>query len=182
METLQSVLDSGRMTETHIPSSLVHPDGATIRRMIERRGVAALATVSAAGRPHVATVLYQAAGDALFVSTDRHSRKGRNVAACGAVAVVIAVRRVPFGPPSSIQFQTTAQLLSNDDPEIVALAAAGRLDRVTSHGELDRAGGCFLRLALPTRVVTYGLGMSLWRLMRHPLDAAGEVMLPPERP
>ena len=41
--------------------------------------------------------------------------------------------------------------------------------------ELD--GGCFLRLALPDRLVTYALGMSLWRVLRNPLDAAGEVAL-----
>ena len=43
-------------------------------------------------------------------------------------------------------------------------------------------GACFLRLALPTRVITYALGMSLWRVVRNPLDAAGEVDLHNSRP
>ena len=65
--------------------------------------------------------------------------------------MTIAVRRLPIGPPASIQFQTSATVLDNDDPEIVRLATAGKLDRITAHGELTLDGGCFLRLALPAR-------------------------------
>ena len=89
--------------------------------------MATLATVSASGRPHAATVLYQCVDDALFVSTDRDSRKARNIADQGFAAVTIAVRRLPIGPPASIQFQSAATILANDDPEIVRLGGAGRL-------------------------------------------------------
>ena len=150
METPVRSLDAGR--HDHTPPTTVdptrtvfHPDPATIRRAIERRSVATLATVSATGRPHAATVLYQCVDDALFVSTHRDSRKARNIADHGVAAVTIAVRRLPIGPPASIQFQSSAAVLANDDPEIVRLAAAGRLDRITAHGELDLDGGCFLR-------------------------------------
>ncbi|MGZ8715407.1 MAG: pyridoxamine 5'-phosphate oxidase family protein [Mycobacterium sp.] len=162
------------VTPTH---TIFHPEPAMIRRAIERRTVATLATVSTGGRPHAATVLYQCVDDALFVSTDRDSRKARNIASQGFAAVTIAVRRLPIGPPASIQFQSAAAILANDDPEILDLARAGRLDKVTTHGELDRDGACFLRLSPPTRVVTYALGMSLWQVIRNPLDAAGEVDL-----
>ncbi len=157
--------------------TIFRPDPRSVRRAIERRSVATLATVTPDGRPHAATVLYQLVDDELLISTSRISRKARNVAACGLAAVSIAVRRLPVGPPASIQFQTTAAVVANDDPEIGRLAAAHRLDRITSHGELDLAGGCFLRVVLPARVVTYALGMSLWHVLRHPLDAAGEVDL-----
>ena len=103
-------------------------------------------------------MLYQCVDDALFVSTYRGSRKARNVADNGVAAVTIAVRRLPVGPPASIQFQSSAAVLANDDPEIVRLAAAGRLDRITAHGEMDLDGGCFLRLALPARVDHLRLG------------------------
>ena len=72
-------------------------------------------------------------------------------------------------------------MLEIDDPDVVGLADAGRLDRITSHGELDLDGGCFLRVALPARLHTYALGMSLWRVIRNPLDIAGEVDLHPDR-
>ena len=133
--------------------------------------------MSTTGRPHAATVLYQCVDDALFVSTHRDSRKARNVADSGVVAVTIAVRRLPIGPPASIQFQSSATVLANDDLEIVRLAESGRLNRITGHGEMSLDGACFLRVALPTRVITYALGMSLWRAVRNPLDAAGEVHL-----
>ena len=133
--------------------------------------------MSERGRPHAATVIYQCVDDALFISTFGGSRKARNVAETGAAAVNIAVRRLPVGPPASIQFQASAAVLAIDDPDVVGLAAAGRLDRITSHGELDLDGGCFLRVALPARVHTYALGMSLWRALRNPLEAAGEVDL-----
>ena len=170
-------------TSTAEPTHTVfHPDPTTIRRVIERRSVASLATVSSIGRPHAATVLYQCVDDALYVSTHRQSRKARNIADHGVAAVTIAVRRLPIGPPASIQFQSSAAVLSNDDPVIIRLATAGRLDRITAHGEMDLEGGCFLRLALPARIVTYALGMSLWRAIRNPLDAAGEVHLRTSRP
>ncbi|MET0459417.1 MAG: pyridoxamine 5'-phosphate oxidase family protein [Ilumatobacteraceae bacterium] len=157
--------------------TVVHPRPATIRRAIERRSVATLATVSNAGRPHAAAVLYQCVDDVLFLSTSRHSRKARNIADRGVAAVTIPVRRLPVGPPASIQFQSSATILTNDDPEIVHLARTGRLDKITAHGELELADAGFLRLPLPTRLVTYALGMSLWRVVRHPLDLAGEVEL-----
>jgi hypothetical protein len=164
-------------TTVHVTPTLHRPDPAAVRRALARRSVAVLATVSSTGRPHAATVLYQLAGDELFVSTWRDSRKARNVAASGAAAVTIAVRRLPVGPPASVQFQTTADVIDVDDPEIGRLVAAGRLGRITSHGELDVPGSCFLRLPLPARAVTYALGMSLLRVLRNPLDAAGEVDL-----
>jgi hypothetical protein len=135
-----------------------------------------LGTVSSAGRPHVATVTYQLVDDRLYVSTTSASRKARNVADHPHVAVVIPVRRLPFGaPPSTVQFQSTGRLLASDDPEIVTLAADGRLKAITGHGELDLPGGCFICIELPRRLHTYGLGMSLLELARHPFEAAGEV-------
>jgi len=202
METPVGALEAGRMTATTATTAtasaatpatttataggaaprVFHPDPAKLRRAVERRSVATLATVSGTGRPHAATVLYQCVDDALFVSTHRDSRKARNIAGTGGAAVAIAVRRLPVGPPASIQFQASASVLANDDPEIVRLASAGRLDAITGHGELDLDGGCFLRIALPARAVTYALGMSLWHVLRNPLDAAGEVDLRMHRP
>jgi hypothetical protein len=175
------MLDAMTTDTVTAPSTptIVHPDPTAVRRAIARRGVGTLATVSERGYPHAATVLYELVDDVLLVSTHRESRKARNVAATGRAAITIAVRRLPVGPPASIQLQTSATVLPNDHPEIRRLAEAGRLRRITAHGELDLDGGCFLRLPLPSRVLTYAIGMSLWRVLRHPLDLAGEVDLRP---
>ena len=165
-------------TTQHDLEPAAGPSLADLVALMGRRSVATLATVSAAGRPHAATVLYAAVGTTLYVSTDQDSRKARNVRANPHVGVCIPVRRLPVGPPSSIQFQGRATLLARDDEEITALATAGRIDGVTGHGELDREEACFVRIEPGARVHTYGLGMSLLHLYRHPLDAAGAVGLP----
>ncbi|HET6662832.1 MAG TPA: pyridoxamine 5'-phosphate oxidase family protein, partial [Acidimicrobiales bacterium] len=153
------------------------PNAGLVRRALARRSFATVATVSERGRPHVAGVLYALADDALWFSTDRDSRKGRNLAANPHVAVDVLVRRIPVGPPSSIHFQATAEIVDTDDPRLRALVAAGELKSITGHGELDRPGGCFVRVALPGRVHTYGLGMSLLHLARHPLECGGTTRL-----
>ena len=153
------------------------PDPAAVSAAIARRSVATLATVSPAGRPHVAGVLYEQIGSDLVISTLRTSRKARNVAAGGRVGVCIPIRRVPFGPPSTVQFQADAEVLDVDDPFITAAIAGGHLTSITGHGELVLPDSCFVRLTIPQRVLTYGLGMSLWSLIRNPLDAGGVAIL-----
>lgn len=155
------------------------PDHAV--RLIARRSFCTLATVSPAGRPHVAGVLYDLVGSELFVSITRSSRKARNIEANGHAAVCIPVRRLPVGPPSTIHFQASAELWDVSDPTIRGLAAAGKLRTITSHGELDLPDGCIVRIRIPDRLLTYGLGMSLLRFVRDPLGAAGSTSLPPER-
>jgi general stress protein 26 len=149
----------------------------TVTRAIAKRSFCTLATVSPAGRPHVAGVAYSPVGTTLYVNTGRPSRKARNIADNPHVAVAIPVRRLPIGPPALVQFQATAEILAMDDPHILELVQAGRLKTITSHGELDHPDGCFLRITPTGRLHTYGLGMSLLKVMRDPLNAAGTVEL-----
>jgi hypothetical protein len=162
-------------TDTTSTPTLRSPDPDRVRKAIDKRSFATLATTSPAGRPHVAGVLYEAVDDTLYVSTMRSSRKARNIAANPNVAVVVPIRRLPVGPPSTVQFQTTAEILASNGPEIEALVAAGELGSITGHGELELDGGCFLRIALPSRLVTYGLGLPLRTLIAEPLSGGGMV-------
>ena len=166
------------MNTTISPTPVARPTLGMVTQAVHRRSVAVLSTVSAAGRPHAATVVYSAVGHQLYVSTIRSSRKGRNLAENPWAGVVIPVRRLPVGPPSSIQFQARAELLSPDDDELVRLADAGELKEVTGHGELDLPDGCFVRITPVNRLHTYGLGLSLWKLIRDPLSAGASVELP----
>ena len=75
-----------------------------------------LSTTSPAERSHVACVLYEAIGTTLYVNTLRTSRNARNAAANPHVAVAILIRRLPMGPPSTVQFQGTAEVLDVDGP------------------------------------------------------------------
>ena len=138
-------------------------------RAIQRRSFAILATVSEAGYPHAAGVAYCAVGTTLYVNTMRSSRKARNVAAHERVGIVIPVRRVPVGPPFTVQFQGRATLLATDDPEIRDHLAHGRLGKITAHGELDEPDGCFVRIEPERRIHTYGIGVPILALARDPL-------------
>jgi hypothetical protein len=148
-----------------------------VLKAIGRRSFCTLATTSPRQRPHVAGVLYEAIGPVLYTSTERHSRKGRNLAANPHVAVTIPIRRLPVGPPSTVQFQARAEVLAIDDPHITDLLAAGKLRSLTKHGELELPDACFVRITPTGRIHTYGLGMSIWRLLRDPLSASDHVDL-----
>ena len=145
--------------------------GATVRKAIAARSYGTLATTSAAGRSHVVGILYALADGALWISTHRDSRKARNVVENPHVALTVAVRRLPVGPPASVSLQGRATVVELDDAEVLRLAASGALKKVTSHGELELDGGCFVKVVLPRRVPAYGLGMSLRQLLQDPLAA-----------
>jgi len=171
-----------QLTHPHQPTTdaadkSVRPDPNKVIRAIRKRSFATIATSSPADQPHTAGVLYEAVGTTLYVNTMRASRKARNVASTPKVAVAIVIRRIPFGPPSTVQFQGTAEVLELDDPDVSALVEAGKLKTITGHGELDEPGGCFLRITPNNKLITYGLGMSLLALIRDPLDAGGVIRL-----
>lgn len=157
--------------------SPVRLDPAKIRKAMAKRSFATLATSSPITQPHVAGVLYEMVGTDLWISTIRDSRKVRNIEANERVAVTIPVRRLPVGPPSTIQFQGTAEVFDSGAPEVTALAESGAIKSITGHGELALPGGCFVRITPARRLHTYGLGLSLWKLIRDPLNASGSINL-----
>jgi len=166
METTQHSVQATSNSPLELPAQAV-------LEAIGKRSFATVASTSPEGWPHAAGVLYAMSGDALYISTMRASRKARNILENPKVAVSVPVRRAPVGPPSNISFQATGRVLELDDPELRAAAASGDLKAVTGHGELELEGGCFLRIGLPRKAVTYGLGMSLLSLIRDPMHAAG---------
>ncbi len=143
-----------------------------IRRAIARSSYCTLATSSAGNRPLVAGVLYAVVDQVLYVSTLSSSVKARNISENGRVALCIPVRRYPVGPPFSVQFQGRAEIHSLENPEISELVEGGRLKRITSHGELDAADSCMVKIVPGPRIATYGLGVSLRELLRDPIHAS----------
>jgi hypothetical protein len=158
--------------------SNAHPDAAAVQRQIASRSFCTMATVSQTGIPHATGVIYAYVDGVFYVSTLRTSRKARNLAESGRASLCIPVRRVPAGPPSTVQVATRGEILDQDDPRIVSLVGRGALKSITGHGELEIVNGCFLRLTPSRRVLTYGLGLPLRTLIRDPLNASGRVELP----
>lgn len=140
-----------------------------VKRAIAGRSFAVLSTVSPAGFPHAAGVVYAAVGTELYLSTMHASRKAINIASNDRVAVVVPVRRVPVGPPFTVQFQGRATVLASDDHEVLRLSADGRLKAITGHGELDDPDGCIVRITPTGTIHTYGLGVPVLAVARDPL-------------
>ena len=146
-----------------------------VLRAIKRHSYCVLATSSAANRPHVAGVLYSVVDGSLFVATLAGSVKARNARLNERVAVCIPVRRFPVGPPFAVQFQGKAEVLTLEDQPVVSALQAGRLRRITSHGELEHPDTCVVRIAPGPRIATYGIGVPLVKLLRDPLGASDGV-------
>lgn len=161
-------------TETRLQAK---PQLGRVIRTVTRRSFCTLATASATNRPHVAGVLYAADDHVLYVSTPARESKGTQCGREPRVFVCIPVRRLPMGPPSTVQFAATADILMPNDPEIARLVNSGRLKGITSHGELDLPDGCFLRITPDRTLHAYGLGLPIRRLIRDPLHAGGRVEL-----
>ena len=142
-----------------------------VRRVLRKGSFAVLSTVSSAGRPHAAGVVYDTVpgDDALYIHTMRSSRKARNIVDNEHVGVVVSVKRVPMAPPYTVQFQGRADLLEMDDSQIRGLLGAGQLAAISGHGALDEPDGVFVRIRPNRRIHTYGIGVSTLALARDPL-------------
>ena len=152
-----------------------------VRKVIASKSFVTLASTSPAGRPHVAGVIYDSSDGALWVHTMRSSRKARNIDANPHVAICIPFRKLPAGPPYTVQFQATARVVEMDDSEVVGLIRAGRLKTVSAHGALEEPDGVFVRIVPNGTVHSYGLGANPVDLVRDPLHTgARTVTLDPE--
>jgi general stress protein 26 len=148
---------------------------AAVEQAIASNWFCTLATSSAENRPHVAGVLYALVDRDLYINTDLASRKARNIAANDRIAVCVPIATAPDAPPFTASLQGTATLLATDDPQITTLIEQGRLAAITSHGELDRPGTCFIKITPGRHVATYGIGVSEDALSADPLSAFGSV-------
>lgn len=167
------------------PQSRTTPE--KLKPIIARRHFCTLATASASGAPHIVGVTYQYVDDHLYIATGAPSKKARNIRENPRVAVHIPVRQYPFGPPWSIQFQGTASVLDNDDPEIVRLLESGkialppllpeRLKKITRFGIIKEPDGCFLKVKPARKIHTYGVGLSLREVFRDLAHADRTVIM-----
>ncbi|MEM7284723.1 MAG: pyridoxamine 5'-phosphate oxidase family protein [Actinomycetota bacterium] len=141
-----------------------------VMKTIARRDFCTLATVSPAGRPHVAGVVYSAVGSSLWIHTLTTSRKARNAVANPHVAVSIPFRRLPAGPPFTIHFQARAELVAMDDAKVIDLVERGDLKAIAGHGALDMADGVFVEIVPTGTIHSYGPGARTIDLIRDPLN------------
>ena len=144
---------------------------AKILRIIDKKSFLTLATTSEAGFGHAAGVIYDAVDGTLWFHTMSDSRKARNIAANPRVGVTIPFRKLPMGPPFTIQFQATARIVELDSPEIADLVERGHLKSITGHGELEMPGSSFVAIEPRGSINSFGPGAKLLDLIRDPLNS-----------
>ncbi len=144
---------------------------AKVLRLMAKKSFCTLATTSPAGRSHSAGVVYDWVDGTLWVHASGTSRKARSIAANPHVGVCIPFRRLPVGPPFTIHFQATAELVAMDDPRIRALLDAGELGGIAGHGALDMPDGRFIAIRPTGRIHSYGPGARIIDLIRDPLNS-----------
>lgn len=147
-----------------------------ITRTISRRSFCTLATTSPSNHSHAAGVVYAFANGALWVHAKKTSRKARSVAANPNVGVCIPFRRLPMGPPYTIHFQGTAEIVAMNDDEVVGLLEAGVLKKIAGHGALEMPDGCFLKIQTTGAVHSFGPGAKILDLIRDPLNTGGRTV------
>ncbi len=157
-----------------------------IENEIRKRNYGVLSTISRDGRPHSASVLYavsaRARPFALYIVTDRRSKKARNIVLNPNISFVIPIpKRLGFLPPGSIQFQGKAEILPlTDEASKEAFNESIILERVLKM-QLAQKGevSAFIRIRPDSVVFTYGVGMSILQLMKHIEEASARIEVPP---
>lgn len=142
-----------------------------IAKALRRKTFGTLATVSDAGNPHSAGVVYVWADGAMWVHTMRSSRKARNIAHQPRVGVTVPFRRLPAGPPYTLHFQARAELVAMGDPQVRPLLESRRLKLIAGHGALDEPDGVFVRIVPTGTIHSYGPGARALDLIRDPLHS-----------
>ena len=148
-----------------------HGHVTRIAKALSRKTFCTLATVSPAGNPHSAGVVYVWADGSMWIHTMRSSRKARSIAHQANVAVTVPFRRLPAGPPFTLHFQARADLVALDDPSMRPLLESGRLKLITGHGALDEPDGVFIRVVPTGTIHSYGPGARALDLIRDPLHS-----------
>lgn len=172
-------LHSGHMTTT-TPPRFVSADSALqqkILSLIAKKTFCTVATTSPAGHPHVAGVVYEFVDGTMWIHTLAQSRKARSIKENSSVAVCVPYRHLPVGPPYTIHFQGSAELIAMNDGRVTQLLADGKLASISGHGALDMPDGCFLAIQPRGRVHSFGPGVKTLDLIRDPLNSGARSFL-----
>lgn len=159
-----------------------------VEHELRRKSYGILSTVSRDGRPHSAGVTYAVSAwnrtFALYVVTDRRSKKARNIARNSNISFGVPIHRSPgFLPPGSIQFQGRAETIPLTDDAATEAFNASFVTRRILGMQLGqkRDASTFIRIRPDPVVFTYGVGMTILHLMKHIEEGASRVEIPRAR-
>jgi len=159
-----------------------------LENTIRNRSYGVLSTISREGRPHSAGVSYAVSDRTepfgLYIVTDGRSKKARNITRNPQVSFVIPVPRwFGFLPPSSIQFEATAAIIPlSDETSRMTFERSFITKRILSLQLAQKSEvSTFIRVRPSSVMFTYGVGLSIFQLMKHVEGAAARVEIPPGR-
>jgi len=177
-------MSSGTVRETISSRGLTFD---LVEREIRRRNFGVLSTISDDGKPHSVGVLYGVSSRdkpfALYLMTDRRTKKARNVARNPNVSFAIPLPRrfLTFAPPNCVQFQATAEIISFKDETSRDAFSGSLVLRKTLELEEAQREAVFIRIRPAHVIFTYGVGLSLFALMKNIGAASSRVEIPPSR-
>ena len=151
-----------------------------IEELMSKNHFCVLTTVTGDGRPQSTGVIYCSKGLDIYIYTEEHSAKAKNVSRNPNVAVTIPVwgPNLFWVPPQSIQFQGVAEILPGDNP---VAREAYRFGIFLMHVDAAtfETKGCFLHVRPLKRINTYGVGVPRMTMARHPDKANRRTPIPP---
>lgn len=148
---------------------------ARAKRELAKASFATIATTSASNRPHVVGIRYALIDDRCYIVVHEQSIKVRNIRQNPHVAISVPIRKVPFFPPYSIQFQGTAEIVSLEDPHIRRLIEENAFKRISTRKDLEKPGQVVIRVTPGKRLSTYGFGFSPLQIIRDAQSAMRSV-------
>lgn len=150
-----------------------------IEELMSKNHFCILATVTGDGRPQSTGVIYCSKGLDLYIYTDEHSVKAKNISMNPNVAVTIPVwgPNLFWVPPQSIQFQGVAEILPGDD-RVARGVYRFRILLMHVNATTFESKGCFLHVSPLNHINTYGVGVPRMTMARHPERANRRTPIP----
>jgi nitroimidazol reductase NimA-like FMN-containing flavoprotein (pyridoxamine 5'-phosphate oxidase superfamily) len=150
-----------------------------IEALMSRNHFCILATVARGGKPQSTGVIYCSKGLELYIYTDEHSAKAKNISGNPSVAVTIPVwgPNLFWVPPQSVQFQGVAEILPGDD-RVARGVYRFRILLMHVNAATFEMKGCFLHVRPLKHINTYGVGVPRMKMARHAEEANRMMPMP----
>lgn len=158
----------GKAAETNAPAPFSF---AYVEKQLRKKNFGILGTVTPQGRPHSVGVVYSVAPReqpfSLYLISRPVLKKTRNISNNPNVSFV-----VPFPhyllrliPPSCVQFQGVAELISLDDPTAIRAFQSSIVLRRSLRHSLELGESIFIRIVPNKKIFCYGIGANVWQFL-----------------
>jgi len=146
---------------------------AYVERQLRRKNTGILSTVAPEGRAHSVGVVYGVSPPelpfSLYLITRPTLKKARNIRSNPNVSFVVPFPHhfFRFVPASCVQFQGRAQLLPSDDSVANKVFQSSLVLRQSLKHTKNLGEPVFIRIVSDERIFTWGIGASVWQIIRH---------------